>query len=165
MKKSVLTILMILLLAAASMAQIRAGGLLGYGSGIDRWGLGVNGEFMFNDRMAVSPSVLFYFPQTVSGLKYSYWELNGNFHYYFLREDIMNVYGLAGLNLTTARVRRDAPFLDSNTSRTNSEAGVNLGIGTHFNLGPVLPFAELKYVAGDIDQVVLWLGAKFPLRD
>jgi len=165
MKKSVLTILMILLLAAASMAQIRVGGFLGYGSGVDRWGLGANGEFMFNDRMALSPSILFYFPETISGLKYSYWELNGNFHYYFLRQDVVNVYGLAGLNLTTAKVRRDAGFLDSSTSRTNTEAGLNLGLGTHLDLGPVMPFAELKYVAGNVDQMVLWLGLKVPLRD
>jgi outer membrane immunogenic protein len=164
MKKVVLISAICLVTAVASMGQARIGGILGYGSEVDRWGLGVNGEFMISDRVGLSPSLLFYFPEKTGGLKYSFWELNGNFHYYFFRQDVVNIYGLAGINLTTVNIKRDRDFLDDTDTGTNSEAGLNLGIGSHLNLGAVIPFAELKYVVGDLDQVGLWLGMKFPLR-
>jgi outer membrane immunogenic protein len=164
MKKIVLISAICLLSTVASMAQSRVGGILGYGSEVDRWGLGINGEFMVSDRIGLSPSLFFYFPEKTAGLKYSYWELNGNVHYYFFKQDVLNLYGLAGLNLTTVNIKRDRDFLDNTKTGSHSEAGLNLGVGSHLDLGSALPFAELKYVAGDIDQVVLWLGVKFPLR-
>jgi hypothetical protein len=150
---------------AVSLAQVRIGGMLGYGSEADQWGLGVNSEFLFNEKMAVAPSLFFYFPETAGGFKYSFWELNGNFHYYFFSQDAISLYGLAGLNLTTAKVKRDRDFLEGDAERSNSEAGLNLGLGANFHVGSVLPFAELKYVAGEIDQAVLFLGVKFPLSE
>ena len=165
MKKLLLVCMIVGCTAAASYGQARVGGMLGYGSETEQWGLGINGEFFFHERMAVSPGLFFYFPETNEGFKYAFWELNGNFHYYFFSEDALSLYGLAGLNLTTAKVERDRDFLDSDTRSSDSEAGLNIGLGANFHVGSVLPFAELKYVAGDIDQAVLFLGVKFPLGD
>jgi outer membrane immunogenic protein len=164
MKKLLLILGISLVFTAASHAQVRVGAMLGYGSEVEQWGLGLNGEFIFNEKMAIAPSLLFYFPETTSGFKYSYWELNGNFHYYFLQEDVVSLYGLAGLNLTTVKVKRKNDFLDG-TDHSNSEAGLNIGIGANFHVGSVIPYTELKYVAGDYDQAVLYLGVKFPLSE
>ena len=164
MKKVFLVCFLCIGISAASFAQARIGGMLGYGSETEQWGLGVNGEFFFHERMAITPSLFFYFPETHGGFKFSYWEANGDFHYYFLSQDVVSLYGLAGLNLTTAKVRRDNNFIDGGES-SNSEAGINLGFGANLKLGSIIPFGELKYVAGDIDQAVLFVGLKFPLRD
>jgi outer membrane immunogenic protein len=144
----------------ASFAQTRVGGMLGYGSEVEQWGLGINAEFFIKENMAIAPGLLFYFPEKNNGVKVSFWELNGNFEYYFITEEPVSVYGLAGLNLTTAKVNFDDDVFDDDS---NSELGLNLGIGANFHVGNVLPFAELKYVAGDYDQAVLLLGVKFPI--
>jgi outer membrane protein X len=162
MKKLFLVSLVTLACSAASLGQVRLGGMLGYGSETEQWGLGINGEFVFHERMAIAPSLFFYFPEKAGGFKYSYWEVNGNFHYYFLRQEVVGLYGLAGLNLTTARITRDNDFIDG-ADRSNSEAGLNLGLGANFDVGSVIPYGEIKYVAGDIDQAVLFLGIKFPI--
>lgn len=164
MKKLLLLALFSLVCYASSVAQVRVGGMLGFGSEVEQWGLGVNAEFFLNDKMAIAPNLLFYFPEKAGGVKYSYWELNGNFHYYFLAEDPVSVYGLGGLNLMTIRIKSDDPAF-SGYDNSNSEIGINLGLGVNFNVGSVLPFAELKYVVGDADQAVLLLGVKFPIAE
>jgi outer membrane immunogenic protein len=149
---------------AASYAQIRVGGQLGYGTEVERWGIGANAEFFLNEKMAIAPKLLFYFPEKANGVKVSYWEINGDFHYYLLSEDAVSVYGLAGLNLFSVKVKFDDSAF-SNAEYSDSELGVNLGVGLNFNVGNVLPFAELKYVLGDVDQAVILLGVKFPISE
>lgn len=165
MKKIFLLAAISLLISTGSFAQIRLGGLLGYGSEVEQWGLGVNAEFFINEKMAISPNLLFYFPEKRGGFKYSFWELNGNFHYYFLSEEPVSLYGLAGLNLLNAHVKVDNNSFVGSYENSDSELGLNLGIGANFHVGGVLPYVELKYVAGDADQAVVMLGVKFPLTD
>lgn len=164
MKKVILLIVFTTVCFASSFAQARLGGFLGYGSEIEQWGIGINAEFFLNEKVAIAPNLLFYFPEKRNDIKYSYWELNGNFHYYLLEEDAISLYGLAGLNLISFQVKSDLPGFDN--EETESELGLNLGLGVNFNFGGnVLPFTELKYVAGDADQAVIMLGVKFPIRD
>jgi outer membrane immunogenic protein len=164
MKKLLLLAVFSLVCYASSFAQVRVGGMLGYGTEVEQWGLGVNAEFFLNEKMAIAPNLLFYFPEKRNGLKFSYWELNGNFHYYLLSEDAVSIYGLAGLNLITIKVKATDDFLDD-YDNSESELGLNLGLGVNFKVGGVLPFGELKYVAGDADQAVLLLGVKFPISE
>lgn len=158
MKKVLLLAFFSLAACAAAFSQIRVGGQLGYGTEIERWGLGANAEFMLNEKMAIAPSLHFFFPEKNGGVTASLWELNANFNYYFLNQDLVGFYGLAGLNFATAKVKVDGFGSDSNT-----ELGLNLGIGVNFNLQPVMPFAEVRGVFGDYDQAVLFLGVKVPL--
>jgi outer membrane immunogenic protein len=163
MKKLLLLSFCLLMLSASSIAQPRLGGMLGYGSEAEQWGLGVNGEFFLSNRVSASPGLFFYIPEKNKGVKRSFWEINGNFHYYFLEEDFIELYGLAGLNLTSFRVRTDDEFLDGRES-SDSELGVNFGLGANFDAGAVVPYAELKYTASALDQAVIFIGLKFPLR-
>ena len=55
-----------------SMAQVSAGAMLGYGSDVERWGLGLNGEFFVNERMSLAPNLLFYFPRTSGDHKFTF---------------------------------------------------------------------------------------------
>jgi outer membrane immunogenic protein len=164
MKK--LFVLMVISLACygGSYAQTRVGGILAYGSEVDQWGLGINAEFFLNDRMSIQPNILLYFPEKRNNARYTFWELNGDFHYYFYDEQGISVYGLGGLNLLAGKRKSDSDFFDGEDD-TATELGLNLGLGANFTVGNVLPFAELKYVVGDAQQAVISLGIKFPVRD
>ena len=84
--KKLFLIALLSITMSASMAQTNAGGMLGYGSDIERWGLGLNAEFFLNEKMSLAPKLLFYFPETNHNVKTSAWEINGDFHYYFYAE-------------------------------------------------------------------------------
>jgi outer membrane immunogenic protein len=147
----------------ASVAQTRIGAFLANGTEIEQWGIGVNAEFFLNEKMSVQPNLIFYFPEDAGGVKTSFWELNGDFHYYFVSQDVVSFYGKAGLNFSTLKYKYDISGFSGEDSQT--EFGVNLGIGANFNVGGVLPFAEIKYVISDFDQAVIGLGVKFPIKE
>ena len=149
----------------ASVAQVRIGAFLANGTELEQWGLGVNAEFFINEKMSIQPNLLFYFPEKVGDYKFSWWELNGDFHYYFVSQDVVSFYGKAGLNFMNYKVKYDGPSTGFDISGSDSYVGVNLGIGANFNVGGVLPFGELKYVLGDADQAVISLGVKFPIKE
>ncbi|WP_425401993.1 hypothetical protein [Fulvivirga imtechensis] len=67
------------------------------------------------------------------------------------------------MSLGTVKVKYD----DGNIryKDTNSELGLNLGIGTNLNLGgSIKPFAEFKFTISDFDQAVLFFGVKYDLK-
>lgn len=56
----------------------------------------------------------------------------------FVRVPLIDVYGLAGLNVLYAHVRA------AGISANDTDVGLNLGAGAELKLGPLHPFAELK---------------------
>lgn len=164
MKKILLTALLAGVISLTASAQTRVGGLLGFGSEIESLALGGLAEFMINDNMGISPQLVFFFGKEDGGVKQSLWEINGNFNYYFMQEEV-DLYGLAGLNFATYKVKYDIPGFGSN-SASDSEIGLNLGLGANFHVSneSILPFAELKYVISDFDQLCIFAGVKFNLN-
>ena len=160
MKKTFLTILLtgIVSFCVSAQAPVRVGGFFGYASDIRQGALGGIAEFMLNDKMAISPSLLFYFTEVRPTTKHSWYELNGNFKYYFLNEDVVHLYGLVGLNFTHFKSRRRS---DNEVTFTNGELGLNMGFGLNFNVSKkVIPFSEMKYIVSDYDHAALFLGVK-----
>ncbi|MCK6616655.1 MAG: porin family protein [Cyclobacteriaceae bacterium] len=147
----VLVIVGLILTAQDTVAQ-KIGVFLGYGTEVEELGLGVNGEFGINDKVAIAPSFIYWLPED----PVSWWEFNVNAMYYFNKSGSADFYGLAGINLFSAKVEG----FDG-----NSEVGINLGVGANFNIGKNWePFTELKFVLGDADQLGLFFGARFKLR-
>jgi outer membrane protein X len=137
---------------AQQAAAQKIGVFLGYGTEVEELGLGVNGEFGINDKVAIAPSFIYWLPED----PVSWWEFNVNAMYYFTKSGSADFYGLAGINLFSAKVEG----FDG-----NSEVGINLGAGANFNIGKNWePFTELKFVLGDADQLGLFFGARFKLR-
>ncbi len=151
-------------ISLAANAQTRVGGLLGYGSEIESAALGGVAEFMINDNMGISPQLVFFFGKKEGGIKHSLWEINGNFNYYFMQDEV-DLYGLAGLNFASYKIKYDVPGFGSG-STSDSEIGLNLGLGANFHVSndKILPFAELKYVISDFDQLCIFAGVKFNLN-
>jgi outer membrane protein X len=163
MKKVLFTALLATVVSLTASAQTRVGGLLGFGSEIESLALGGVAEFMIKDNMGISPQLVFFFGKDDGGVKQSLWEINGNFNYYFLQDQV-DLYGILGLNFATYKVKYDIPGF-GNESVSDSEIGLNLGIGSNFPVSneKILPFAELKYVISDFDQLCIFAGVKFNL--
>ncbi len=166
MKRVLLLLVFVVGLISFSNAQTMVGGGLAYGTEVDDPGIFVDGEFFLKNELALSPDFIFYFWDDPVGLSRSFWELNFNLNYYFIEDGPAEVYGIGGLNLSTARVKYDSgvPVIGGETD-TNSELGINLGVGANFDINAsVTPFGEFKFTIGDFDQAVLMFGLKFPLR-
>src|SRR5690606_14071692 len=165
MKKVLFTALLATVVSLTASAQTRIGGLLGFGSEIESLALGAVGEFMIKDNMGISPQLVFFFGKKEGDVKTSMWEINGNFNYYFLQENV-DLYGILGLNIASVKVKYDGPsFPGFPASRSDTEIALNLGLAAIFPVSNdnILPFAELKYTISDFDQLCIFAGVKFIL--
>lgn len=164
MKYAILSLGMFIGVISQSQAQIQTkiGAHIAYGSEIENIGAGVNAEFGLSNKLSVAPSFTFFFPKDYGYLEQKMWEANANVHYYFLNTGVVNLYGLGGLNY--ANVEVETVWWGSSFSESQAKFGFNAGAGTNFNFGgKIVPFAELKYVISDFDQVVVAAGVRFAL--
>lgn len=144
-----------------SQEETRIGGFLAYGTEIENLGIGVNAEFPIIENLTISPSFIYYFPKEEFGVKLNWFEVNANANYYFVTNDNLGFYGLAGLNYSSIKVSYDDSFFGSG-SASDGRIGLNLGAGANFELGgSIVPFAEVKYVIIDGGQLVIGAGVRF----
>lgn len=142
---------MVCLMAAVDSSAQKIGVMLGYGTEVEELGIGINGEFNINDKVSISPSFVYWFPED----PISWWEFNANVNYYFTKAGSADFYGLAGINLFGYNIEN---------GDGQSEVGLNLGAGANFDIGKSWePFTELKFVIGDADQLGLFFGVKFKI--
>lgn len=160
MKKIIfgLGLLVAMVLAAPAYSQIsnRIGPMISFAGGdLDETGIGVVGEFGVAQKVSIAPQFILYFP----GNDVDLFELNINANYYFLNQDVFELYGLGGLNFTRVA------YEFNGDKEADTEMGLNLGIGTNFQLGKkFVPFAEFRFTIGEYDQFALGLGVKFNLK-
>jgi outer membrane protein X len=130
---------------------------------IENIGIGANAEFPIMENLTISPAFIYYLPKDESGIKITWFEFNANANYYFLVEDSIDAYGIAGLNYSSVKVSYDNnSVFGQDLSASDGRLGLNLGGGANFNLdGNLTPFAELKYVIIDGGQLVIAAGVKF----
>jgi len=154
MKRTLLPLILCSFLTLAAVGQKSIGAGLAFGSEIETLGIGFNAEFDINKEIDISPSFIYYFKNN----NVSVWELNGNVNYIFNAEGPI-FYGIAGLNITGVKQNRDFPFND----RSDTDLGLNLGVGASFSqVGSVIPFAEIKYVLSNYDQLSIFGGVRVP---
>lgn len=146
--------------------ETRIGAFLAYGTEIENLGIGANAEFPVMEKMTISPSLIYYLPKDEMGIKINWFEVNGNVNYYFVDQDNIGVYGIAGLNYSSVKVNYDGEDFGfgGDFSGSDGRFGLNLGGGANFDIGgSITPFAELKYVIIDGGQLVIGGGVKFNL--
>ena len=137
---------------SAQAVDLQLGPGLIYGSDIEEFGL------QFNLYAGIESVV-----GLRAGFDANFWlvdsidvfSLNANAHYLFFEQEPLAVYALAGLNYF--RVSFNAFGIKG----ADDELGVNIGAGGQFEMGPGLFFGELKYVLGEMDQLVVGLGYRF----
>ncbi|WP_225037052.1 outer membrane beta-barrel protein [Winogradskyella sp. SM1960] len=170
MKKTHLLVTVSLIYLSSSIvlsaqSETKIGAFFAYGTEIENIGIGANAEFPIADKLTISPSFIYYLPKDESGIKINWFEINANANYYFLDEDSIGVYGFAGLNYSSIKVKYDDAFgFLGDFSSSDGRLGLNLGAGANFDIGSnITPFAELKYVIIDGGQLVIAAGVKFNL--
>ncbi|MFD2696853.1 outer membrane protein [Mesonia sediminis] len=169
MKKQLFFLSLFTILVSSSLLaqkNTKIGAFMAYGSEIENLGLGLNAEFDLTEKLALSPSFIYYLPKDEYGFKANWWELNADAHYYFLQEEQINVYGLGGLNYSHIKVSYENAWgYGGDYSASDGRFGLNLGGGINFNLNEKwLPFAEIKYVLIDDGQLVLGAGIKYVIN-
>ena len=158
MKRHIFFLLALVAVAGAfdASAQFRIAPQFGYvAKGDGAIQLGLNGEFFLKDNISTQPAFNYYLiNNTPSGYSYSYWSIDIDGHYYFTEGTTM-VYALLGFSYLHAGVEY------SGFTFTDNEFGLNVGLGSNFDIGSsVLPFAELKYNS-PWEGLVITIGARF----
>lgn len=149
--------------SVSAQSETKIGALIAYGTEVESIGIGANAEFPVMEKLTISPSFIYYLPKDESGIKINWFEFNANANYYFLDEDSIDVYGIAGLNYSNVKVKYDDAFgFGGDYSASDGRFGLNIGGGANFDIGSsITPFAELKYVIIDGGQLVIAAGVKF----
>lgn len=130
-----------------------------YGSEVESPGIQANATFRISPRIAIAPDFSFYFAddeEDSPAYIENFWAANLNGHLMFATDPDYHIYGIGGLNVTTLEY--------SSTDESESELGLNLGLGGELHLSGFSLFSEVKYVVSDFDQVVLGAGVRFPLN-
>ncbi|MEN3026391.1 MAG: hypothetical protein ABDH31_01625 [Chlorobiota bacterium] len=140
--------------ANATLAQIHLGVGVCYGSDISRVGIDLRGYYGFSPTLRLTPNFHYFF--TESGT--SFWTIDVNVHYIFFEyRRQQRVYGLLGLQYARSSV--DLGFVTA----SDSEIGLNVGVGgeTRLDFGAI--FGEIKFVLGGAEQLVTSAGLRFSL--
>ena len=159
-------------------AQTTLGGGLAYGSEIENIGIDLTGQYFIKDNLAIEAAFVYYFPKdfgdglsSVDGEDYKikWYEINANVNYYFNMTGNIKAYGLGGLNMSIVSV----PTFNLGSifgggagvkNESTSKIGLNIGGGADFDLGKnFTPFAQIKYVLSDFDQLQILGGVRFNL--
>ncbi|HYW34658.1 MAG TPA: hypothetical protein VE868_04550 [Balneolaceae bacterium] len=117
-------------------------------------GLHVDGTYYFTQNVAITPDIDIYFPHNSYYDSFFAVDLNG--HYIFDQSTQYQLYGLAGLNISSGK---HAP-----SRRNESKLGLNIGVGGAYQLQKVSVFGEVKYVISNLNELVASLGVRVPLH-
>lgn len=186
MKKiNILFILAILSFSAVNGQFTKVGGGLSYGTGFHFHnettgsgadlhrgpfaGIFMTGIYELNLPIHIAPSFTYFIPRTNEVLQGTFTEktrvsammfdLNG--HYVLNSLDRFEFYGLAGLNITFAKLK----WLRSASSGTDNALGLNLGVGTYMKMTEQLDLlVEAKYIVSKYDQLMLNIGILLNLQ-
>lgn len=169
MKKIILAFIFIALgTMANAQEKIGAHAIFGSYKGL---GLGVNGEYMFNEKWAIAPDFTYFFPEGVNDESRTFWDVNINGHYYFNDKDAFKVYGLVGINYshfayeTKPKTINTINIWNIDTKTNKSSFGtttINIGIGGNYDMNDVLElFSNLKYTAHILSGVTFSVGVKY----
>ena len=185
MKKiNIIFVLVLLTFSVANGQLTKFGGGLTYGTGFHfnnettgseadlhrspSAGIFVTGIYELKLPIHIAPSLTFFIPRTnkspfpegtdtrVSEIMF---DLNG--HYVFNSLDRFEFYGLAGLNITFAKLK----WIGTSSSGTDNALGLNLGVGTYMKLTEQLDLIlEAKYIVSKYDQFMLNAGILINLQ-
>lgn len=136
-----------------------------YGTEIEQPGIRVDGVYQINEEFRAVADLGFFFPNenefgNGNSTTVTWWELNinGNYIFYTNEENNLMAYGIGGLNYLNVNVESDGQFA---SSYSDSEIGLNVGVGAEYPLDFADLFGELKYVLGDADQLNIGAGLRF----
>lgn len=142
-----ITLFFLLSIQFAAGAQFLAGAGISYGTEVEAVGLQPRVIYTISGPWRAGADFNYY----LDGEDYtSFWDLNLNGQYVFHDTESLKAYALAGLNFL--RFKGDIfGFGDA----TDTNIGLNIGAGVQAPVGPLQGLAEVRYVLGDFDQLVI----------
>lgn len=182
MKKLILTLILVISVVAFANAQFtKLGGGLTYGTGFHYnnvtspayeanfhkgpfLGIFVTGVYELKLPVHIAPAFTYFFPRTnkdeqsqtaSQSTKVSEMMFDLNGHYVFNSLDRFEFYGLAGLNITFAKIK----WLNTTSDESDNAIGLNLGAGTYMKLTEQLDlYGQVKYIVSKYDQLIVNAG-------
>ncbi|MDE1208276.1 outer membrane beta-barrel protein [Tenacibaculum larymnensis] len=159
MRKNVFTTLA-LLIAVVSFSQTKVGAGVVYGSESDL-GLGVKASFDISEKLKVSPSMSYFFTESIPELSTTMMSFDADAHYFFKLKEKFSVYPLIGINLFYTSV---SSSLNSAYSVSSTDFGINLGGGLNYTISnKVTGFSEIKAMLNNGNQIVFSAGVMYSL--
>ncbi|AUC15526.1 hypothetical protein BTO06_10405 [Tenacibaculum sp. SZ-18] len=156
MKKITFTFLF-LVATTIMYSQTKIGIQAIYGTDTD-FGIGAKATIEISEKFLASPSINYFFGESVQGASTSVLGINADAHYIISKNNGLSLYPLAGINLT----RSSATVLGNSISTT--EIGFNLGGGLNYELSSSLTgIFETKYVLSTFDQATFSVGVLYHL--
>lgn len=181
MKKLITTILVMISVLSLGNAQFtKMGGGLTYGTGFHYnnetsgfeadlhrspfAGIFLTGIYELNLPIHIAPSFTYFLPRTneISELGYNelktrvssmMFDVNG--HYVINSLDRFEFYGLAGMNITFAKIK----WVGTTSSDSDNAFGLNLGAGTYMKMTDQFDlYGEVKYIVSKYDQLMVNIG-------
>jgi len=159
MRKNVFTILT-LLITIVTYSQTKVGANIVYGSESD-FGLGVKASFDVSEKFKVSPSVSYFFTESVPEVSTTMMSFDADAHYFFELKEKLSVYPLAGINVFYTSV---SSSFNSVYSASSTDFGINLGGGLNYKVSDKLTgFSEIKAMLNNGNQIVFSAGVMYSL--
>lgn len=157
MKKFLVSVMFLGLLgfAANSQAQNAAGDFgigvgVAYGFDIEEIGINAGVQYSFTNDIRTAFDFTYYLAD--EGI--TWWEANVNAHYFFVNDEALRLYALAGVQYAYWEIEFMGISVD------DSEVGFNVGAGLEYNLGGVSIFVEPKFTINGFEQLNVTGGVR-----
>ena len=149
MKKlfTVVAVALLFLTSSSIYAQgIKIGGGLSYGSEIGSIGIRADGVYTINSDFSAAATITYYLEKDYL----TWFVVDANAHYNYIKESDMTVYALAGLNMTFWSLSfGDESFGGFGFDASGTDTGINIGTGARKKLSDKIElYGEAKYVLG-----------------
>lgn len=145
-------------LSAQTVAQLSYGGGIFYGSWLRNAGLDLRAEYALTDDLIIAPKLDISFPDLQFSAKFLT-ELGAHVHYHLIKQDILVLYPLAGLNIQS--------YLNADID-PSAYVNMNFGVGLCAGAGGQLIltdnfsfFGEARYALGRYHQFMATAGVLF----
>lgn len=167
----------------AQDSKILAGGGLAYATEINSAAIFATGVYQINDKWEGSLGINYFFPKDEGPYEIKWLGFDLNAHYVFSKTDKLDVYGIVGLNVLNVSIPSydidygdydipsgdedyEFPYDDepivSTSKVSDTETGINLGIGSRYQLGEnIYGLGEAKYAINNSGYLQVNVGVLF----
>jgi len=148
------------------MAQFtHVGASANYGTWIKEFGASAYIIYTVSNKIDIVANGTYYWPHTVDveygTNEFTWWTVNLDGHYVVFEKEIIQIFGLMGLNFTN-EVKRTEETIQGQLFKdkiTTNKLGFNIGAGMQVPLSKYfIPFTEIKYTLGERHQFGFCLG-------
>lgn len=163
MKNNIITMFTIVLLAfgVVNAQGLKAGAGISYGNEINNIGLRVDGVYSINKDFSIGATATYYLKKD----NLSWFVVDANAQYNFVKQEDLTVYGLAGLNMTFWSWDFPENDYGIDLGGSGTDTGINIGTGVRKKIGNKLElFGEAKYVLSGAGFFSLGAGVLFAIN-